>query len=192
MASSSSFTGIELPDNAAQQDVTQLESIYTNRRHDILRLLLHSGVNFSEAEDVTQQVFANAYERPASALPEGSLFSWLVKCARNLAINRYHRQQREVLAPAKRWQEWKDTIVDPAKSILAQLEEQQEYEIVSRAFAQLNLRQQQCILLHGQGYTFDEIAAALDIPRSNAIYAVGAAIMKLRKALKVSKTSSRA
>jgi DNA-directed RNA polymerase specialized sigma24 family protein len=52
-----------------------LESVYTNRRHDILRLLIRSGVNFTEAEDVTQQVFVNAYERPATVPREGSLFS---------------------------------------------------------------------------------------------------------------------
>lgn len=169
-----------------------LESIYTNRRRDILRLLLHTGVSLNEAEDVTQQVFLNAYERPAMAPREGSLFAWIVKCARNLAINRYQRSQREISAPAERWKLWEETIADPSKSILALVEEQQEYELLTHSFAQLNMRQQQCLLLHGQGYTFDEIAVALDIPRSNAIYAVGAAITALRKALKAPVSPSRA
>ena len=191
MASSPSFVAAK-PGSDPLKSMMALESVYTNRRQDILRLLIHCGVNDSEAEDVTQQAFLNAYERPATAPREGSLFSWLVTCARNLAANRYQRSQREMLAPAELWKLWEETIVDPEKSILARLEEQQEYEMLTRVFAQLNLRQQQCLLLHGHGYTFDEIAAGLSIPRSNAIYAVGAAISKLRKALKASENSNRA
>ncbi len=190
MASSPSF--VAKPGSDPLKSVMDLESVYTDKRHDIVRMLLRHGVHEEEAEDVTQQVFLNAYERPATAPRESSLFAWLLTCARNLAINRYYRSQREVLAPVERWQQWEETIVDPDQSILARMEEQQEYEMLTRAFTQLNLRQQRCILLHGQGFTFDEIAAALDIPRSNAIYAVGAAISKLRKALKAPENSSRA
>ncbi len=169
---------------ASSPPALDLESIYTNRRHDILRLLLHSGVNVTEAEDVTQQAFLNAYERPVPSSVQGSLFSWLVTCARNLAVSRYRRSQREVLAPAERWKEWEERIAHPGRSILAHLEEQQEYAVLTRALNQLSLCQQQCILLRSQGYTFEEMAASLNIPRSNAVYAVGAALKKLQQALK--------
>ncbi len=184
MASSSPFVAAA-PDETLR-DVIDIESIYTTRRQDILRLLLHSGVNFSEAEDVTQQVFANAYERPAATPREGSLFLWLVRCARNLAVSRYRHSWREVLAPAEQWKELEDTMATPGKSIQAQLEEQEEYKLLTHALAQLNLRQQQCLLLHEEGHTFEEIATALNIPRSNAVYAVGSAIRKLRTTLNIS------
>ncbi len=180
------------PASSPLSPVMDLESVYTNRRHDILRLLLHSGVNVAEAEDVTQQVFLNAYERPAATPKEGSLFSWLVTCARNLAVSRYRRNQRETLVPVERWKEWEDTLVDPTKSILARLEEQQEYVILTRALAQLSLRQQHCILLRSQGYTFDEIAAALNLSRRNVVYAVSTALQELQESLKVSDNASRA
>lgn len=166
--------------------VMDLESVYTNRRHDILRLLLHSGVNVAEAEDVTQQVFLNAYERPAATPHEGSLFSWLVTCARNLAVSRYRHSWREVLVPAEQWKELENTITNSDMSVQALMEEQEEYKLLTAALAQLNLRQQQCLLLYEEGNTFEEIAAALNIPRSNAVYAVGSAIKKLRKILDVS------
>ena len=174
---------------ASLDTAMDLESLYASRRNDILRLLLHSGVNFSEAEDVTQQVFLNAYERPESTPREGSLFSWIVTCARNLAISRYRRSQRETLAPSERWKEWKEAIADPAKSILAQLEEQQEYATLTRALEQLSFRQQQCILLRSQGYTFDEIADALGLSRRNVVYAVGAALRELQQSLRASDTA---
>jgi RNA polymerase sigma factor (sigma-70 family) len=185
MASSPSFVASE-PGSGPLNPAMDLESVYMNRRHDILRLLLSSGVNFSEAEDVTQQVFANAYERPATAPREGSLFSWLVRCARNLAVSRHRHHWREVLAPAELWKELEDTIANPGKSVQALMEEQEEYKLLTYALAQLSLRQQQCLLLHEEGNTFEEIAAVLNIPRSNAVYAVGAAIKKLRKILDLS------
>ncbi len=191
MASSPSFVAAK-PASGPLKSVIDLESVYTNRRHDILRLLLHSGVNVTEAEDVTQQVFLNAYESPETGTPEGSLFSWLVTCARNLAVSRYRRSQREMLVPVERWREWEDTIAAPGKSILAQLEEQQEYEALTHALAQLSLRQQQCVLLRSQGFTFDETAAALNITRRNAVYAVSTALQELQRALKVSDNSERA
>lgn len=187
MASSPSFVAAK-----PLKSVMDLESVYTNRRQDILRLLLHYGVNVTEAEDVTQQVFLNAYERPATLSGESSLFPWLVKCARNLAISRYRRSQREMLVPVERWKEWEDTIADPGRSILAHLEEQQEYAALTHALAQLSLRQQQCVLLRSHGFTFDETAAALNITRRNAVYAVSTALQELQRALKVSDNSERA
>ncbi len=190
MASSPSFVAAE-PGKRRLHTAMDLESIYTNRRYDILRLLLHSGVNVTEAEDVTQQAFLNAYEHPAPPASEG-LFSWLVTCARNLAVSRYRRSRREVLAPVERWKGWEESLADPGKSMLAHLEEQQEYAVLTRALHQLSLCQQQCILLRSQGYTFEEMAACLDIPRSNAVYAVSAAIKKLQLALTASDNPDRA
>jgi RNA polymerase sigma factor (sigma-70 family) len=192
MASSPQFVAAAESGSNPFKNVMDLESIYTNRRQDILRLLLYSGVNVTEAEDVTQQAFLNAYERPAPPAAEGSLFSWLVTCARNLAFSRYRRSQRELLAPVERWKEWEESIADPGRSILVHLEEQQEYAVLTHVLNQLSLCQQQCILLRSQGYTFEEIAASLNIPRSNAVYAVSAAVRQLQKVLKVADNPDRA
>ncbi len=186
MSSTSPFVAVNLSEKDLLQHAVDLESIYTDRRHDILRLLLHSGVNVAEAEDVTQQVFLNAYERPVRGVAAGSLFPWLVTCAKNLAVSRYRRSKREMLAPAERWKEWEESIAAPGKSILAQLEAQQEYAILTHALAQLTVREQQCILLRSQGYTYDEAADALSISRRSAVYAVSTALASLQQALRVS------
>ncbi len=191
MASSTPFLTTETPGGDSLQSALDLESVYIDRRHDILRLLLRSGVNATEAEDITQQVFLNAYERPTKGVGAGSLFSWLVTCARNLAVTRYRRNQREMLAPAERWKEWEETIAAPGKSIFNQLEEQQEYAIVTNALAQLSLREQQCILLRSHGYTYDETGVMLGISRRSAVYAVSMALASLQQALRTSDNSER-
>ncbi len=181
MASSTPFAAT-VPDETLR-DVIDLESIYTNRRQDIVRMLLRYGVHEAEAEDVTQQVFLNAYDRGDTG--KGSLFHWLSRCARNLAVSRYRHTRREQLAPAERWKEWEDTLADPSKSILTRLEEDQRYAAVTTAISELSLRQQQCLVLRSKGYNYQRIANALDISKDNAMYAVHSGLQKLRHTLKL-------
>ncbi len=180
MASSPSFAAVK-SGSSPLDTVMDLESVYTNRRHDIVRMLLRQGVHEAEAEDVTQQVFLNAYNRCETRT--GSLFNWLSTCARNLAVSRYRRTRKEQLAPAEQWKEWEETLADPAKSILTRIEEAQRYAMVTKAIAALSLRQQQSLLLRSKGHNYQQIADALDISKDSAMYAVHSGIQKLRDTL---------
>lgn len=190
MASSPSLIATESVAGPLQNGM-DLEAVYTSRRKDIVRMLLHSGVNVAEAEDVTQQVFANAYEHLSFTPRGGSLFTWLSACARNLAVTRYRRTLRERLVPAERWKQWEGTLIDPAKSILSHLEEQQEYLRLTEALSLLNERQQSCMLLRSKGFTFDETAAALGISRKQAVIAFSSALAALQQTLVVSDNPDR-
>lgn len=180
MASSPTFVETE-PGSSPLNPAMDLESVYTNRRLDIVRMLLRQGVHEAEAEDVTQQVFLNAYDRGETGT--GSLFNWLSTCARNLAVSRYRRTRREQLAPAEKWKEWEETLADPGKSILTRIEEDQRYTIVIKAISELSLRQQHCLVLRSKGRNYKQIAEALDISKDNAMYAVHSGIQKLRDTL---------
>ncbi len=187
MASSPSFA-VAKPGSSPLDTVMELESVYTDRRHDIVHMLLRQGVHEAEAEDVTQQVFLNAYDRRETGT--GSLFNWLSTCARNLAVSRYRRTRKEQLAPAEQWREWEETLADPAKSILIRIEEEQRYAMVTKAIAGLSLRQQQSLLLRSRGYNYQQIADALDISKDSAMYAVHSGIEKLRDTLKLKRQTS--
>lgn len=179
MASSTSF--VPEPGTGPLNAAMELEAVYTDRRQDIVRMLLRFGVREAEAEDVTQQVFLNAYDRGDTG--RGSLFHWLSACARNLAVSRYRRSRKEHLAPAEQWKEWEETLADPGKSILTRIEETERYAMVTKAISELSLRQQECLLRRSKGHNYQQIAIALDISKDSAMYAVHSGIQKLRDTL---------
>lgn len=159
----------------------ELETLYRIRRPDVIRFLVRYGVDAVEAEDITQEVFLNAFDQPKKR-PD-NLFHWALVCARNLAVNRYKRGKREILAPMESWTFWKDTLVDKRVNQEARFYRKERHVRLVRAFSQLTSVEQQCLILRSKGITFRETAKALDISIHSAIYSTEAAITKLQRKL---------
>lgn len=170
---------------AEKVSAVELETLYQIRRPDVIRFLIRFGVDAVEAEDITQQVFLNAFDQPQKR-PD-NLFHWALACARNLAVNRYIRGKREVLAPAESWTYWKDTLVDDRTGPEACFYQQERYVQFVRAFSRLTTMEQQCLIMRSKGITFRETAKALNLTIHSAIYTTEAAIKKLQRKLQTSK-----
>lgn len=167
--------------------LNELETLYLIRRSEMIRFLVRFGVDLVEAEDIMQEVFLNAFDGTNPQKQRDNLFSWTLRCARNLAITRYRRGKREILAPAEQWKDWERTLTDPS-SDPHELADQRECELrMVQATAQLSPIEQQCLLLRSRGVTFREISKALDISMQTAVYTSDIAIKKLQRQLQTAK-----
>jgi DNA-directed RNA polymerase specialized sigma24 family protein len=102
------------PDAAPEQ--LDLETVYRIRRPEMIRYLVRFGVDLVEAEDVTQEVFLHVLDPAKRDKQPDNLFRWALTCAKNLAIDRYRRGRKELLAPASLWKQWEETLPDAAAS----------------------------------------------------------------------------
>ncbi len=165
----------------------ELETLYLIRRPEMIRFLVKFGVDAVEAEDITQEVFLNAFDGPKNRKRPENLFHWTMTCARNLAINRYQRGKREILAPAERWKNWEKTLADDSTGPDVCVY-QKECELrLARAVSQLTPVEQQCLVLRSRSVTFREIAIALNVSMQSAVYTTDIAIQKLQRKMQIAK-----
>jgi RNA polymerase sigma factor (sigma-70 family) len=157
-----------------------LETVYRIRRPVMIRYLVSFGVDLVEAEDVTQEIFLSLFGAQEPESPD-NLFRWALVCAKNLAINRYRRRKREVLAPASVWKKWEETLPDSRSSAELLLQEDERYRNLAAWVSTLSDVEQKCAVLRSQGIPFREMAVALDLPMRKVVYITGVAIQKLKR-----------
>jgi len=167
----------------AEDSTFDFESMYLTHRPKLINTLLRLGVDAVEAEDITQDVFLHTIDPARHHAPVRNFFGWLTTSAKNLAITLHHRGQREVLAGPDYWKRCENTLADPAQDVLASIQERQRREEMLRALSKLTYREQQCILMRGQGKTFQETADSLGITLRKAMYASETALRKLQNEL---------
>lgn len=76
--------------------------LYEAHLRDVYSFLYYRLGNHHDAEDVSEQVFLQAYRHLPKALAESkgrSLRPWLIRIAQNLAINLYRDRSRKPVAP---------------------------------------------------------------------------------------------
>lgn len=161
-----------------------VETLFKIRRPDFIRFLVRYGVDVVEAEDVTQEVFLRLFDKKEVRVSRENLFEWLLTCAKNLAVNRFHRNRREVKVVSEIWEKWAASLQDNTSNPEQYTEEQQQQWRLAHAISSLSPLEQQCILLRGQGVTFRQMAELLDTPSRQIIYITDVAVTKLQKKLK--------
>ncbi|MFY9487557.1 MAG: RNA polymerase sigma factor [Solirubrobacterales bacterium] len=86
--------------------------LYEEHARDVYSFLYYRLGNHHDAEDVSEQVFLQAYRHLPKALAESdgrSLRPWLIRIAQNLAINLYRDRSRKPQAPLEAAGEFADT-----------------------------------------------------------------------------------
>src|SRR5437764_11031860 len=125
------------------------------------------------AEDLAQETFVKVLNGIKSYRPEFKFSSWIFKIANNAAIDHLRRKSIDTLsldgAPnAETPEQMRATSLqlgDRAESPLAEVENRELGTAIERAIAQLRPEYRSCILLrHVEGYSYEEIAATLDLP----------------------------
>lgn len=91
---------------APKMDKAELDRAFTElyeaHLRDVYSFLYYRLGNHHDAEDVSEQVFLQAYRHLPKALAESqgrSLRPWLIRIAQNLAINLYRDRSRKPVAP---------------------------------------------------------------------------------------------
>lgn len=160
--------------------------------YDCLAGLLHGIVlkvvrDPAQAQEVTQEAFLEIWQHaPRFDRSKGSVRSWAAVIAHRRAVDRVRaeqsrgdREEREQrLAPAS-----SDTATDPVSEAVGN---QFERERVRRALDTLTAVQRQAVeLAYYQGYTYRQVAVALDTPEGTVKTRIRDGMIRLRNALGV-------
>jgi len=125
------------------------------------------------AEDLAQETFIKVLNGIKSYRPEFKFSSWIFKIANNAAIDYLRRKSIDTLsldgAPhAETPEQMRATSLqlgDRAESPLDEVENRELGTAIERAIGRLRPEYKSCILLrHVEGYSYEEIAEALDLP----------------------------
>jgi RNA polymerase sigma-70 factor (ECF subfamily) len=170
---------------AASGDGAALAALYDRHARGIYSLALRVLGVEADAEDVVQEVFAQAW-RQASRYDEarGTVAAWLLIMTRTRAIDRLRARQARPdsanAAPDEVWDLRAAPVVDPADTLAAE----QDAERVREALAQLPLVQRLAIeLAYFEGLTQSQIAARLEEPLGTVKTRIRVGLLKLRDAL---------
>lgn len=153
---------------------TQLYDRYYDR---IYRHLIYRVGRSEDAEDLTQQVFLQAWRALARYRQTGSPFvAWLVTIAHNLVVSFYRRSRAEQPLDA-------DTRDWPAEERLEAVAEQHiEHERARRLMLQLKAEYQQVLMMRFlENLEYREIAAALGKSEGNVRVIQHRALHELRR-----------
>lgn len=167
-----------------ENHLRDVERLFTLRRPEFIRFLVRFGVNAVEAEDITQEVFLQMVDPEKSSTRPDKLYEWLLTCARNLAVNRFHRARREIGVVDRLWKKWERTLSDPSLDTNINWIQRERYLAVIQAIAKLDPQEQQCLMLRCDGITYREIGESLNLPIRRVVYLIHLATEKLHTELK--------
>jgi len=151
--------------NRAQGDWAsreRFEQIVREYHGKIFNFLYYMLSDREEAADLTQDVFVRAYAAFTTFRGEAGVYTWLSRIARNLAINRAKRLQRERRAHSMSLEEQSGDAVElpasdqPAPG--AALESEEAQQIVRTALNALPPDLKELIVLRDiQGFSYEEM-----------------------------------
>lgn len=148
----------------------------------VLGLVRHVLVDHAQAEEVTQEVFLEVWQRASTFDPErGSVSGWLMTLAHRRAIDRVRASQ------AGRNRDERIGIRDlpiPVDEVAETVETRVEHTRVERALGHLSPPQREAVLLaYYEGFTQTEIAERLKIPLGTVKTRIRDGMIKLRQIL---------
>jgi RNA polymerase sigma-70 factor (ECF subfamily) len=145
----------------------------------VYRFLVHLTRDVHQAEDLTQETFAGAWERIATFEGRASLATWLHRIAytRFIDAERAERRAAGMLERLSRPNIW---LSDPLDTVIADDEAQHLY----RAMCELDAPVRALLVLHYlQGLSYREMASVLDEPTGTVKWRTCEALKRLRALL---------
>jgi RNA polymerase sigma-70 factor (ECF subfamily) len=168
---------------AAAGDASGLAALYDGYARPVYSLALRILRDPSDAEDVVQEVFLQAWRQASRYDPSrGAVAAWLLTQARSRAIDRL-RARRARPAPADVGSSSHD-VVDPSPALDWQVLSAEQVTLVRAAIDELPVLQRVAIeLAYYEGWTQMEIAERLEQPLGTVKTRIRLAMAKLREAL---------
>ncbi len=159
-------------------DVEAFEKLVRRHQARIFTYLLHLVSDRELANDLFQETFIRVIEvaRKGRYRPDARWLTWVLRIARNLALDEFRRQQRR---PVQCLEE-----VDGVCFVDGPLEEKETAELLKRCIAQLPEAQREVLYLrHHAGLTFREIAELMGTSINTALGRMRYALRHLRRQL---------
>lgn len=156
--------------------------LYEQHLRDVYSFLYYRLGNHHDAEDVSEQVFLQAYRHLPKALAESqgrSLRPWLIRIAQNLAINLYRDRSRKPQSPLEAAGEFA-TVHDTEDLVESREELDQVFEKVAELSDD---RREALIMRFALGMDNGEIARAMGKTEGATKVLLHRAIKQLEQAL---------
>jgi RNA polymerase sigma-70 factor, ECF subfamily len=167
----------------ASGDEAAAAGLYDRHSRALYSLILRIVGDETEAEDVLQEVFAQAF-RQASRYDasRGVVAAWLLMMARSRAIDRL--RARRTRFEGRPSEVTLDEMPDAQPSIASVMLSDEQTRSVQRALGELPLLQRMAIeLAYYEGLSHSEIAERLEQPLGTVKTRIRLALLKLRDAL---------
>ena len=151
-----------------------LAELYQRTRSAVYGLALSYLKNAHDAQDLTQDVYVQVWDRAEQYRLIGSPMGWLLAVCRNLCLMRLRREERHAALS----EEW-DAI--PARECGLDTDER---ALLQGALASLTDEERRIVLLHAvTGLKHREIAALLELPLPTVLSKYHRALKKMRSFL---------
>lgn len=149
-----------------------LVELYQRTRSAVYGLALSYLKNAHDAQDLTQDVYVQAWDCAEQYRPTGSPMGWLLAVCRNLCLMRLRREERHAALSEEEW----DAI--PAQECGLDADER---TLLQQALASLADEERRIVLLHAvTGMKHREIAALLELPLPTVLSKYHRALKKMR------------
>lgn len=152
-----------------------LAELYQRTRAAVYGLALSYLKNAHDAQDLTQDVYVQVWDRAEQYRLTGSPMGWLLAVCRNLCLMRLRREERHAALSEEEW----DAI--PARECGLDADER---ALLQSALASLADEERRVVLLHAvTGLKHREIAALLELPLPTVLSKYHRALKKMRSFL---------
>jgi RNA polymerase sigma factor (sigma-70 family) len=154
----------------------EFRAVFIARFAELFRWLDRYSGDASLASDVAQEAFMRLYQR--GEMP-GDVRAWLVSVALNLVRDEQRRiaRQRRLLLHRSPGDTMADAAPSPEEDVLAG----ERRRLVREALDAIDERDRAMLLLREEGYSYREIASALDLLETS----VGALLSRARESFRV-------
>jgi RNA polymerase sigma-70 factor, ECF subfamily len=151
-------------------DAQQFEVFMQNYQNMVFSTAMRLLASQAEAEDVAQEVFLKAYERFDQLRDSPSAGGWLKTVATNLSLNHLSRYRSrwsffsELLGGDRESNEENEIEFPAQDNVEENLERNERCAVVEQALQKLPPAQRvPLVLYHLEGFSYEEIAAKLDV-----------------------------
>ena len=152
-----------------------LAELYQRTRSAVYGLALSYLKNAQDAQDLTQDVYVQVWDRAEQYRLIGSPMGWLLAVCRNLCLMRLRREERHASLSEEEW----DAI--PAQKCGLDADER---ALLQGALASLADEERRIVLLHAvTGLKHRELAALLELPLPTVLSKYHRALKKMRSFL---------
>ena len=173
-------------ERVAAGDQAAAAGLYDRHSRALYSLILRIVGDETEAEDVLQEVFAQAF-RQASRYDasRGVIAAWLLMMARSRAIDRIRARRARFEARTGELVQRLDEMPDSQPNAASAMLNEEQTRLVRQALGELPLLQRMAIeLAYYEGLSHTEIAERLEQPLGTVKTRIRLGLLKLRDALK--------
>ncbi len=154
----------ELLTRCRQRDELAWEALVRRFQGRIYGLAYHYLGDAEEARDLAQDVFVRIYDRLDACTNDATFVPWMIRMARNAAIDRLRRMKARPRATGAPVEERFD-LPDPGPDPAERLRLDSRRRLIHRALERLSGKNREMIILKDiEGLSLEEIASLLTIP----------------------------